>query len=184
MLHSNFGVACNVIFSRREPIHKYTLNTLQGKKYMSSHKQYLQLYRIDIFLEIHLVYFSWCIFLNTHRCLFNWVTHNSVISFCEFLRAVIASNTAKDKFSINTLFLNYTIQLTRAYSSVTRVSWFASACVRTQGIAAHRIYITAMRVGRTFVDVWLKTNRKKKDEWIYSTTSKKGTGLRWKSLIV
>ena len=91
--------------------------------------------------------------MNTHRCLFNWVTHNSVIRFCEFLRGVIASYTAKDKFSINTLFLNYTIQLTRACSSITRVSWFASACVRAQGIAAHRIYVTAMRVGRTFVDV-------------------------------
>ena len=52
-------------------------------------------------------------FLNTHRCLFNWVTHNSVITFCEFLRTIIASYTAKDKFSINTLFLNNTIQLTR-----------------------------------------------------------------------
>ena len=81
------------------------------------------------------------------------VTHNSVIRFCEFLRGVIASYTAKDKFSINTLFLNYTIQLTRTCSSITRVSWFASACVRTQNIAAHRIYVTAMRVGRTFVDV-------------------------------
>ena len=91
--------------------------------------------------------------MNTHRCLFNWITHNSVIRFCEFLRGVIASYTAKDKFSINTLFLNYTIQLTRACSSITRVSWFASACVRTQSIAAHRIYVTAMRVGRTFIDV-------------------------------
>ena len=54
---------------------------------------------------------------------------------------------------INFLFLNYTIQLTRACSSITRVSWFASACVRTQSIAAHRIYVTAMRVARTFVDV-------------------------------
>ena len=91
--------------------------------------------------------------MNTHRCLFNWVTHNSVIKFCEFLPGVIASYTVKDKFSINTLFLNYTIQLTRACSSITRVSWFASACVRTQSIAAQRIYVTAMRVGRTFVDV-------------------------------
>ena len=91
--------------------------------------------------------------MNTHLCLFNWVTHNSVIRFCQFLRGVIASYTAKDKFSINTLFLNYTIQLTRACSSITRVSWFASACVRTQSIAAHRIYVTAMRVGRTFIDV-------------------------------
>ena len=107
--------------------------------------------------------------MNTHRCLFNWVTHNSVIRFCEFLRGVIASYTAKDKFSINTLFLNYTIQLTRACSSITRVSWFASACVRTQSIAAQRIYLTAMRVGRTFVDVY---NNNKKDEWSYSTTSK------------
>ena len=38
-------------------------------------------------------------------------------------------------------------------TSITRVSWFASACVRTQSIAAHRIYVTAMRVARTFVDV-------------------------------
>ena len=150
--------------------------------------------------------------MNTHRCLFNWITHNrvfsltwsasmqiywnkrkrlhkkraqlpqdwfgtptwppfhcfgtpiwppwrhvktlySVIRFCEFLRGVIASYTAKDKFSINTLFLNCTIQLTRACSSITRVSLFASACVRTQNIAAHCIYVTAMRVGRTFVDV-------------------------------
>ena len=106
---------------------------------------------------------AWCIlafynyfdvfFTNTQCCLFNWVTHNSVIRFCEFLRGVIASHTAKDKFSINTLLLNYTIQLTRACSSITRVSWFASACVRTQSIAAHRIYVTAMRVARTFVDV-------------------------------
>ena len=59
----------------------------------------------------------------------------------------------KDKFSINNLFLHYTIQHTRACSSITQVSWFASACVRTQSIAAHRIYVTAMRVGRTFVDV-------------------------------
>ena len=91
--------------------------------------------------------------MNTPRCLFNWVTHNSVIRFCAFLRGVTASYTAKDKFSINTLFLNYTIQLTRACSSITPVSWFASACVRTKSIAAHRIYVTAMRVGRTFVDV-------------------------------
>ena len=91
--------------------------------------------------------------MNTPRCLFNWVTHNSVIRFCEFLRGVIASYTAKDKFSINTLFLNYTIQLTRACSSITPVSWFASACVRTQSIAAHRIYVTAMIFARTFVDV-------------------------------
>ena len=101
--------------------------------------------------------------MDTHRCLFNWVTHrDSVIRFCEFLRGVIASFTAKDKFSINTVFLNDTIQLTRACSSITRVSWFASACVRTQSIAAHCIYVTAMRVGKTFVDVlnnkkrWMK----------------------------
>ena len=100
--------------------------------------------------------------MNTHRCLFNWVTHNSVIKFCEFLRGVIASYTVKDKFSINTLFLNYTIQLTRACSSITRVSWFASACVRTQSIAAHRIYVTAMRVGRTFVDIY--NNKQKMNE--------------------
>ena len=84
--------------------------------------------------KIHLVYFSFyfdIFFMNTHRCLFNWVTHNNVVRFCEFLLGVIASYTAKDKFSINTLFLNYTIQLTRASSSITRVSWFASACVRT-----------------------------------------------------
>ena len=98
-------------------------------------------------------------FMNTHRCLFNWVTHNSVIRFCEFLRGVIASYTAKDKFSINTLFLNYTIQLTRTCSSITRVSLFASACVRTQSITTHRIYVTAMRVGKTFVDVWNKKKR-------------------------
>ena len=118
--------------------------------------QYNQLYGIDIFLEIHLVHFSFqfdVFFLKTHRCLFNWVIHNTGIRFCEFLLGIIASYTAKDKFSINTLFLNYTIQLTRACSSITRVSWFASACVRTQSIAAHRIYVTAMRVGRTFVDV-------------------------------
>ena len=91
--------------------------------------------------------------MNISRCLFNCVTHNSVIRFGEFLRGAIASYTAKDKFSINTWFLNYTIQLTRACSSITPVSWFASACVRSQSIAAHRIYVTAMRVGRTFVDV-------------------------------
>ena len=63
--------------------------------------------------KIHLVYFSFyfdIFFMNTHRCLFNWVTHNNVVRFCEFLLGVIASYTAKDKFSINTLFLNYTIQ--------------------------------------------------------------------------
>ena len=127
------------------------------KNYVFTQKKlYLQLYRIDTFLEIHLVYFSFqfdVFFMNTHLCLLNWVTHNSVIRFSGFLLGVIASNTTKDKFSINTLFLNYTIQLTRACSSITRVSWFASACVRTQSIAAHRIYVTAMRVGRTFVDV-------------------------------
>ena len=42
--------------------------------------------------------------MNTHRCLFNWVTHSSVIRFCEFFREVIASYTAKDKFSINICF--------------------------------------------------------------------------------
>ena len=127
------------------------------KNYVFTQKKlYLQLYRIDTFLEIHLVYFSFqfdVFFMNTHLCLLNLVTHNSVIRFSGFLLGVIASNTTKDKFSMNTLFLNYTIQLTRACSSITRVSWFASACVRTQSIAAHRIYVTAMRVGRTFVDV-------------------------------
>ena len=73
--------------------------------------------------------------------------------FVSFLCGVIVSLTPKDEFSIKTLFLTYTIQLTRACSSITRVSWFASACVRTQSIAAHRIYVTAMRVDRTFVDV-------------------------------
>ena len=77
-------------------------------------------------------------FMNTYRCLFNWVTHNSVIRFSEFLRGVIASYTVKDKFSINTLFLNYTIQLTRACSPITGVSWLTSAYVRTQSIAAQR----------------------------------------------
>ena len=52
------------------------INTLQEKKILSSHKikLYLQLYRIDIFLEIHMVYFSFkfdVFFMNTHRCLFN-----------------------------------------------------------------------------------------------------------------
>ena len=91
--------------------------------------------------------------MNTHRCLFNWVTHNRVIRFYGFLRGVIASDTAKDKFSINTLFVNSTIKLTRACPSITRVSWFASACVGAHSIAAHRIDVTAMRVGRTLVDV-------------------------------
>ena len=51
-----------------------------------NNKPYLQLYRIDIFLEIHLVYFSFkfdVFFMNTPRCLFNWVTHNGVIRFSE-----------------------------------------------------------------------------------------------------
>ena len=128
------------------------------KKIMSSHKRN---YIYNFIEQINFQKSIWCIlvfslmyfFMNTHLCLLNWVTHNSVIRFSEFLLGVIASNTAKDKFSINTLFLNYTIQLTRACSSITRVSWFASACVRTQSIAAHRIQVTAMRVGRTFVDV-------------------------------
>ena len=36
------------------------VNTLQEKKYdvFTQNKLYLQLYRIDIFFEIHLVYFS------------------------------------------------------------------------------------------------------------------------------
>ena len=128
------------------------------KKIMSSHKRN---YIYNFIEQINFQKSIWCIlvfslmyfFMNTHLCLLNWVTHNSVIRFSEFLLGVIASNTTKDKFSINTLFLNYTIQLTSACSSITRVSWFASACVRTQSIAAHRIYVTAMRVGRTFVDV-------------------------------
>ena len=133
------------------------INMLKEKNYVfTKNKLYLQLYRVDIFLEIHLVYFSVQFdgyFMNTPRYLFNCVTHNSVIRFCEFLRGAIASYTGKDKFSTNTLFLNYTIQLTRACSSITRVSQFASACVRTQSVAAHRIYVTAMRVGRAFVDI-------------------------------
>ena len=42
-----------------KPIHTYTLNTLQQKNYVFTQKKlYLLLYRTDIFLEIHQVYFS------------------------------------------------------------------------------------------------------------------------------
>ena len=134
------------------------INKLQEKQIMFSHKinyicNFIEQIYFQKFIWYNLAVRLMDFFMNTPRCLFNCVTHNSVISFCGFWRGAIASYTAKDKFSIKTRFLNYTIQLTRACSSITPVSWFASACVRTQSIAAHRIYVTAVRVGRTFVDV-------------------------------
>ena len=46
--------------------------------------------------------------------------------------------------------------LTSAGVSIACVSCFTWACVRSHIIATHRINVTAVRVGRTLVDIWRK----------------------------
>ena len=45
-------------------------------------------------------------------------------------------------------------RLTSACSSISWISCFTCACIRSKSIATHRIDATAMGVGRTLVDIW------------------------------
>ena len=45
-------------------------------------------------------------------------------------------------------------RLTSACSSISWISCFTCACIRSKSIATHRIDATAMVVGRTLVDIW------------------------------
>ena len=44
-------------------------------------------------------------------------------------------------------------QLTSTRPAIACVAYFTSACVRTHSITTHPIDVTAVRVGRTFVDI-------------------------------
>ena len=56
-------------------------------------------------------------------------------------------------------FFTYPQQLTRACFSVACESCFTRACVRSSRIATHRIDATAVRVGRTLVDICMGTSK-------------------------
>ena len=48
-------------------------------------------------------------------------------------------------------------RLTSAGVSISCESCFACACVRSHSITTHRINVTAVRVGRAFVDIYIQT---------------------------
>ena len=48
-------------------------------------------------------------------------------------------------------------RLTSAGVSISCESCFTCACVRSHSITTHRIDVTAVRVGRAFVDIYIQT---------------------------
>ena len=59
----------------------------------------------------------------------------------------------KQKFSVRLK------RLTSASVSISCESCFTCACVRSHSITTHRIDVTAVRVGRAFVDIYIQTCR-------------------------
>ena len=58
---------------------------------------------------------------------------------------------------VASLLKKQTYQTNSAGVSISFESCFTCACVRSHSIATHRINVTAVRVGRAFVDIYMQT---------------------------
>ena len=80
------------------------------------------------------------------------LTYQKPFSFVLELTSLQESLTVFPFFYVT--FRKRSKHLTSACSSISWISCFTCACIRSKSIVTHRIDTTAMGVGRTFVDIW------------------------------